>query len=83
MVLCMGKTTLNLDGELVKSAKKLAADRGVTLTSIIEEGLRMVVAPLETRAPRKLRWTTVRGRRAPRVDISDRDELFEWMEGRR
>jgi hypothetical protein len=39
MVICM-RTTLDLNEQLVRSAKKLAAERGTSLTAIIEDALR-------------------------------------------
>ena len=76
------KTTLNLDDHLLRRAKRTAAERGLTLTSIIEEGLR---SALDKPAPRRrfrLRLKTTRGRRVPRVDIGDREALYDLMEPR-
>lgn len=42
MLICM-RTTLNLPDGLVEQAKAQAAARGQTLTSLIEEGLRLVL----------------------------------------
>jgi hypothetical protein len=58
MLICM-RTTLNLDADLVREAKKLAADRDTTLTALIEESLR---AKLVSHRPRKpIQLTTVGG----------------------
>lgn len=43
MLICM-RTTLNLDDALAQAAKEEAARRGETLTSLLEEGLRKVLA---------------------------------------
>lgn len=43
MLVCM-RTTLNLADALVEAAKQRAAERGTTLTSLVEEGLRRVLA---------------------------------------
>ncbi len=77
------KTTLNLDDRLLRNAKKTAAERGVTLTSIIEDGLRSALARPTPRKRFKLRLKTVAGKRLPRVDISDREALYDLMESRR
>lgn len=82
MVICM-KTTLNIDDGLLRKAKKAAAERGVTLTSIVEDALRSALARKPSPPKDRLPWPTVKGRRVPDVDISDRDSLYEWMEGRR
>ncbi|MEX0984545.1 MAG: DUF6364 family protein [Actinomycetota bacterium] len=34
------KTTLNLDAEVLREAKKRAAEQGTTLTHLVEEALR-------------------------------------------
>jgi Arc/MetJ family transcription regulator len=75
------KTTLNLDDRLLREAKKRAADRGTTLTRVVEDALRDA---LQERTPTgfKLTLTTVRGTRPPAVDVSDRDALYDFMEGR-
>ncbi len=46
MLICM-RTTLNLDDRLAAAAKQEAARRGETLTSLLEEGLRTVLAQAE------------------------------------
>jgi hypothetical protein len=43
MLICM-RTTLNLDDELAAAAKAEASRRGTTVTSLIEDGLRRVLA---------------------------------------
>lgn len=49
MVVCM-KTTVNLPDELLREAKELARREQVTLTALIERGLRAVVAEGEQAA---------------------------------
>jgi hypothetical protein len=39
MLICM-RTTLNLDDDLARRAKQSAAERGTTLTALVEAGLR-------------------------------------------
>jgi Family of unknown function (DUF6364) len=82
MVVCM-KTTLNIDDGLLRKAKRTAAERGVTLTSIVEDALRSALGKRSHPPGDGLEWPTVKGRRPPDVDISDRESLYEWMEGRR
>lgn len=77
------KTTLNVDDDLMRTAKRVAAERGVTLTQVIEEALRSALTEPHRRKGRfRLRWKPVSGRRAPDVDIADRDALYDRMEGR-
>lgn len=76
------KTTLNLDDGLLREAKKLAAERGATLTSVIEEAVRALLKDTKAAKPYVFRWPVVRGRGGPLVDVADRDALYERMEGR-
>lgn len=78
------KTTLNLDDELLRRAKRRAALEGGTLTGVVEEALRthLIPAPARGRAF-KLRILSKRGRVMPGVDFSDRDSLYDRMEGGR
>jgi len=84
MLLCM-RTTLNLDDELVRAVKRRAVDSGMTMTDLIDEALRrLLAAERATDAePRELRWVTVEGRLRRGVDLDDRDALYDLMEGRR
>jgi hypothetical protein len=47
MLICM-RTTLNIDDELAAAAKTEALRSGTTMTSLIEEGLRKVLAERAT-----------------------------------
>jgi len=82
MLSCIMRTTLNLDDHLLRSAKKEAAERGVTLTSLIEDALRATLAPRPAPPDFRLRLPVVRGRREPAIDVSDRDALYDVLEGR-
>jgi len=78
------RTTLNLDDVLIRKAKRQAAGAGTTLTRVIEEALRQYLAP--ARPPGKafrLTLLTRKGRPVPGVNLADRDNLYERMEGRR
>ena len=74
------RTTLNLDDRLLARAKRLAAERGSTLTALIEEGLREVVTTHEAPGVYRLELPVVRGEGASAVDVADRDRLFEAMD---
>ena len=83
MILCM-RTTLDLDEALLTAARRRAAERGTTLTAVVEDALAAALSPRAKGTQRyKLRWKTHKGRLVPGVDISDRDSLFDAMEGRR
>ena len=83
MMICM-RTTLDVDDELLASARRRAAERGMTLTKFVEEALAAALAPKpSTQQGFALRWKTRRGRLLPGVDIADRDSLHDVMDGRR
>lgn len=75
------KTTLNLDDQLFRAVKKLAAERGVTLTHVVEEALRAAVTERPRKTRYRLRNFTVKGRGPLPVDVADRNALYDWMEG--
>jgi len=80
--LCM-RTTLNLDDRLIREAKKRAAEMGETLTDLIESALRAYLKPGVTRRRAfRLKLLVKKGRAIPGVDFSDRDSLYERMDGR-
>ena len=76
------KTTLNLDHGLLHAAKRRAADEGTTLTHVVEEALRAALVERQPTSGFKLRLPTVRGGGPPRVDVADREALYDLMEGR-
>lgn len=76
------RTTLDIDDHLLREAKKLAAERGQTLTAVIEDGLRAVLREPAERTPFKLRWKTMKGTGPPKVDVADREALYDLMEDR-
>lgn len=83
MYICM-RTTLNLDDELLSAAKRKAAEQDITLTAFVERALTAALLPQSRSGKRfKLRWKSHRGRLQPGVDISDRDSIFDTMEGHR
>jgi len=80
------RTTVRLDDALLRQAKEEAARRGVTLTSLIEGGLRLVLARPHKRAPRKrvdLPVCREGGGTLPGIDLDDSATLLDIVEGRR
>ena len=78
------RTTLDIDDNLIKEAKKAAAERGVPLRRIVEESLALALKE-RSRGPsrtKRLKWKVTAGPPKPGVDFSDRDRLYELMEGR-
>jgi hypothetical protein len=76
------RTTLTLEDDVLRAAKRRARNEDRPLKEIINEALRHGLALSET--PRhgsyKFRLKTVAGRVLPGVDLTDRDKLFELME---
>lgn len=68
------KTTLVLDDRVVRRLREVAAERGVTMSSLVEAGLRRVLDEPDE-APPTLpplpSWTSG----GARVDVADRDAL--------
>jgi hypothetical protein len=76
------RTTIEISDELLRHAKKRAADEGTPLRQVVEEALRLYLAWRRRRGTYQLRWRTERGRLLPGVRLDDRDALFDRMEGR-
>ncbi|HVL02871.1 MAG TPA: DUF6364 family protein [Acidimicrobiales bacterium] len=75
------KTTLNLDDELIRRGKRLAAERGTTLTAVVEAALRAELAGPAKGPPFVLHLPTERGDRPPAVDPADRNSMYDLMDG--
>lgn len=77
------RTTLDLDDDVLREAKKRAAEEGSTLTRLVEEALRQHLTPAKHRdKPFRLKLLRKKGRLVPGTDLADRDALYERMEGR-
>ena len=76
------RTTVRLDEHLLAQAKKMAAESGKTLTSILEDALREKLARRPVRARTKpVRLKVVRGGSLrPGVDLDDSAALLDLME---
>jgi hypothetical protein len=80
MVICI-RTTLNLDDELMRRAREVAASSGSTLTRLIEDALRQSLERRGSAAMEPLDLPTVGGRGLqPGVDLDDSAGLLELME---
>jgi len=74
------KTTLNIDDSVMTKLKREAANRGCTMSELVETALRLLLQSKKTRdASAKLPTFKSGGHL---VDISDRDALYQAMEGR-
>ena len=82
MLRCM-RTTLEISDELLRRAKRRAADEATTLRQVVEAALRRYLGGRSSEGRYEFRWRTEKGRILPGVRLDDRDALFEIMEGRR
>ncbi len=76
------RTTINLNDELRRSAKRRAASEGTSLRAVVERALRSYLEGGARKPDYRLRWRPERGRLRPGVRLDDRDTLFDLMEGR-
>ena len=75
------RTTIRINDDLLQRAKKHAADEGRTLTSLIEDGLAIILAKPKT-GPRKrveLPVSKASGGVLPGVDLNRSSDLEEIM----
>ena len=76
------RTTVRLDDDLLRAVKRYAAERQLTLTAVLEQALRQMLAlqeKLESRPP--VRLPTFKGRGLqPGVDLDDSAALLALME---
>lgn len=56
------KTTIEISDSILSKAKQLAREQNVTLRSLAEEGLRMVIEERSTRKPCRVSPVTFRGK---------------------
>jgi hypothetical protein len=76
------RTTIRLEDSLLAEAKKIAAEKGATLTSVIENALRQSFARQKRAQKRgRVRFTTSgKGGLRPGVDLDDSAALLDLME---
>ena len=81
MISSMKRTTLILHDRRLAELKRLAADRGQTISAVVDEfladGLRRAATP-KRRAMSLPSWDMGE----PAVNVADRDQLWNLMEGR-
>jgi hypothetical protein len=78
------RTTIRINDQLLAKAKRLAVERGTTLTALIEDSLRETFARRATPRRRvKFRFPTFKGGGLqPNVDLDDSASLLDLMEER-
>ena len=76
------RTTMDISDELLRKAKRRAADEQVPLRDVVEAALRRYLSGKTSGGRYKLSWTVERGTLQPGVNLDDRDTLFDLMGGR-
>ncbi|GMQ79173.1 MAG: ribbon-helix-helix domain-containing protein [Anaerolineae bacterium] len=81
MLLCM-RTTIRLDDQLLIEIKQYAVRSGQTLTAVIEDALRLMLASQQpSEKQEKVKLLTVEGNGTlPGVDLDDSANLLDLME---
>jgi hypothetical protein len=79
---CCMRTTVRLDPELLKAAKRYATEVGTTLTAVIEDGLRQLLARGSSRSVRsEVSFPTFKGDGVmPGIDLDDSAALQAAMD---
>ena len=78
------RTTIRLADDLLRRARKKAAEEGRTLTSLVEEGLKTVLAESKParRARVRLPISKASGGTLPGIDLNRSSDLEDRMEDR-
>lgn len=75
------KIALNLNDQVLRQARDLAARDGITLTKFIEDALRERLATMQHGKDRfRMQLKAIKGDRPLNVDIDNRDALYDVMD---
>jgi Arc/MetJ family transcription regulator len=75
------RTTIRLDDDLLRDAKRAAVERGTTLTAVIEDALRRALAPTGRGQREPYTMLTFQGDGLrPGVDLDDTASLLDLMD---
>ena len=80
MYLCM-RTTIRIKDDLLKRAKKRAADEGRTLTSLVEDGLMLLLSKAKASRRKRIELPVSEaiGGVLPGIDLNRSSDLEEVM----
>jgi hypothetical protein len=75
------RTTIRLNDDLLKQAKKRAGDEGRTLTSLVEEGLALILSKARTSRRKRIELpvSQATGGVLPGIDLNHSSDLEEVM----
>jgi hypothetical protein len=76
------RTTISIEDHLLRAAKQRALERNVTLGSVIEDALHLVLDPAREgeKSPAALPLSKRRGGTRPGIDVADGAQLRDQME---
>ena len=76
------KTTIDIADSLLNEARRVAAEDGTTIRSLVEEGLRLAIARRADKGAFRLRKASFRGDGLrPEVSLEDWDEIRSLIYG--
>ena len=75
------RTTLNLDDDIYREVKIVAAQRGVSTTSVIEDALRAAILAHSDHTRPDFPVSTRSGGMRSTVDLNSSDELYDLLYG--
>jgi len=81
-LLCVARTTLAIEDDLLKRIKEKAAREGRTFQDVANELLRSALVHHRPKQKLKLHLRGWKAKELPGVDLLDRDKLFDLMDGR-
>ena len=76
------RARIDINDVLFRVAKRQAAEWGTSLREAVEAALRQQFGKVMGAARYQLQWRPESGRLQPGVDLTDRDTLFDIMDGR-
>jgi hypothetical protein len=82
-MVCHMKTTLNINDTVMTQLRQEAARQQKTMSELVEAALRLLFHSAKQSKKKKLRPLPSFHGGKPRVDIADRNALYDFMEGRR
>jgi len=77
------RTTLEINDDLFRRAKRRAADESASFRTVVEDALRLYLARKAKAPGYRWRWRTESGTIQPGVQLDDRNALFELMDDAR
>lgn len=69
------KTTVEIDDNLLRAAKRVADERHMTLRQLIESGLRRELAASQS----GIAWVAATGPWPAKLDLSSREAMWAWI----